>query len=185
MKYLFIDTETGGIDPQKHSLLSIAFVVWSEENGIENKLELFVKSEKYVFTKEASRINRFDYIDHNIKALSQKKVILKIKEFLGENFNDPKNITVIGHNIQFDVNFLRYFFKRNGYSFMKLISHRMIDTNSIIKYLIIANVLPNNISNLSDALRHFVINVEQRHSALNDCIATVKLFEDLIRLQNR
>ncbi len=29
-KLLFIDTETGGLDPDKHSLLSIAMVVWED-----------------------------------------------------------------------------------------------------------------------------------------------------------
>ena len=27
-RLLFIDTETGGLDPEKHSLLSVGFVVW-------------------------------------------------------------------------------------------------------------------------------------------------------------
>ncbi len=29
-KILFIDTETGGLDPASHSLLSLALVVWKE-----------------------------------------------------------------------------------------------------------------------------------------------------------
>lgn len=32
-RLLFIDTETGGLDPEKHSLLSVGFVVWDSVLG--------------------------------------------------------------------------------------------------------------------------------------------------------
>ena len=36
-RLLFIDTETGGLDPQKHSLLSLALVVWEKREILDSK----------------------------------------------------------------------------------------------------------------------------------------------------
>ena len=41
--FLFVDTETGGVDPNKHSLLSIGLCLWSVREGIIDKTELFIK----------------------------------------------------------------------------------------------------------------------------------------------
>ena len=48
-RILFIDTETGGINPNKHSLLSIGLVVWDQDNGIIYENEFYIKSEKYAY----------------------------------------------------------------------------------------------------------------------------------------
>ena len=58
-KLLFIDTETGGIDCGKHSLLSIGLVVWDNDQGIIDSTEILIKNKEYVVTKEAQRINKF------------------------------------------------------------------------------------------------------------------------------
>lgn len=183
MNYLFIDTETGGTDPQKHSLLSIGLVVWDEDKGIIGKVEYFIKHNKYVVTKKAEKINGFNIIEHNEKSLSPKAAIFNIRSFITEHFGSNSRPVVVGHNIQFDINFLRYFFKTYGYSFMSLISHRMIDTNSILKFLVISKCLPERVMNLSDSLNYFNIKVQNRHSALDDCVATALLFDRLIKLQ--
>lgn len=184
MKYLFIDTETGGTNPFKHSLLSIGLVVWSTDLGILDKREFFVKNSEYVVTREAAKINGFLQEVHNSKSEPPRKIIKDFKEFVAKHFPDYSKVTVVGHNIQFDVNFLKEFFKKNGYSFLSIVSHRMIDTNSILKYLVLSGKLPESINNLTDALRYFNIKIEDRHSALDDCEATAILFEKLIKYQN-
>ena len=40
-RYVFIDTETGGIIPGKHSLLSIGIVIWEKDYGIIDKKEFY------------------------------------------------------------------------------------------------------------------------------------------------
>lgn len=181
-KFIFIDTETGGIDPSKHSLLSIGMVAWSAEDGILGSLELFIKHDNYDITKEAILINGFNLDVHNSISLSPKEVIGKIVEFKETYFSRNELPTLIGHNIQFDTNFLKVFLIKNNRSFNPLFSHRMIDTNSILKYLIISGKIPKEIKNLSDAIRFFNIKIKNRHSALDDCLATVSLFESMIGL---
>lgn len=181
-RYIFIDTETGGINPQKHSLLSIGLVAWDIEKGFLDGIEVFIKHENYVITKEAQSINGFNSIIHDKKAVDCKTSIKSIETFMYKYFDKNTLVPLAGHNIQFDTNFLKQFLIYNNRSYNSMFSHRMLDTSSVLRTLIIAGLLPDNIYNLTDALRFFNINIEQRHSALDDAKATVSLYEEMINI---
>lgn len=51
-RLLFIDTETGGLDPHKHSLLSLAMVIW-EDMEIINSQDILINDGILSVTKEA------------------------------------------------------------------------------------------------------------------------------------
>lgn len=180
--YLVIDTETGGINPRKSSLLSIGLVAWNINKGIYDTSEIFIKHKEYKVQVVAQKINKFQIEDHELKAVSSKAVFRQIQQFLEKNFNQQKKITIIGHNVQFDVGFIKEYFSTNRYSYNNRFSHRLIDTNSIIKYLILIQKLPHYLKGLSSALKYFNIKIQNRHSALEDAIATAKLFEELLKL---
>lgn len=181
-RFVFIDTETGGIVPGKHSLLSMGVIIWEAGQGILDQKEYFIKSEKYVFTKEAQRINKFDEIEHNKEAESPGIIIKEFLSFLRQYFPEDIYIPLAGHNVQFDINFLKTFFSENNRSFNQYFSHRVIDTYSVYKTLILAGLIDENINSSHDAFNYFGIQVKQRHDALSDCIATVELYEKMILL---
>lgn len=181
-RFVFIDTETGGTDPQKHSLLSIGVVVWEKDNGIISQKEFFVKSKQYVVTREAQGINKFDIETHEKFAQEPKIVINELITFLYNYFPENAAFPLVGHNVQFDINFLKEFFKKNGRSFNSYFAHRSIDTYSIFKAMTIAGLIDKNLNSSADAFRYFNIKVQRRHSALYDSIATVELFEKLLSL---
>ncbi|MFZ1613213.1 MAG: hypothetical protein WAT51_03515, partial [Holophaga sp.] len=53
--YLFVDTETGGLDSQRHSLLSIGLVL-GDEGVVRHSLELFLKHDTYVVDGAAMKV---------------------------------------------------------------------------------------------------------------------------------
>lgn len=177
---VFIDTETGGLDPEKHSLLSIALVVWKRDEGIIASKELFIKSQEYSFTKEAQKINKFDKAQHEINALEPKDVISQIELFLSKYYPALKEIELAGHNTQFDVAFLKTFLKQNNRSFNQLFSHRIVDTYSLLKLLTDAALIPEGINSSAKAFSYYKIKVENRHSALGDAIATANLYAKMV-----
>jgi len=181
-RILFIDTETGGLDPQKHSLLSIGLVVWESNSGILDSTQLFVKSTEYIITKEAQSINKFDREMHDMMALKPKDTIKRMIEFLGEYFEVNHAIPLAGHNTQFDINFLKKFLDENGRSFGSIFSHRIIDTYSILRYLFYCGKIDQNIVSSSEAFHYFNIKVDSRHTALGDAIATANLFDAMMKL---
>ena len=179
---VFIDTETGGTNPEKHSLLSVGLVAWKKEVGIIDTHEVFIKSNRYSFTKEAQHINKFNQEQHNRIAVSPKYAVDVIRGFAIKNTNKTQEIQLAGHNIQFDVAFLKKLFKDQNRSFNRFFSHRMIDTFSILKYLQDADKLSLQHLSSAEAFKYFNIKVDGRHSALGDAIATAKLYETLLEI---
>lgn len=179
---VFIDTETGGTNPQKHSLLSVGLVAWNQKDGIVATREIFIKSKEYIFTKEAKKLNKFDQEQHETIAISHRAAIKEIRDFCISNTAKTKEIQVAGHNIQFDVAFLKKMFEEQNRSYNSLFSHRMIDTFSILKYLKDAGKIDVDQISSAKAFKLFNIMVNGRHSALGDAVATAKLYEALIKV---
>ena len=181
-RFVFIDTETGGTIPGKHSLLSVGLAVWEYGKGIIAEKEWFVFYDNYTVTETAKSINKFDVTNHNKKAIKQNDFIDELLNFCYEYFDKTFAIPIAGHNVQFDIAFLKVLFYQNHRSFNQYFSHRYIDTYSVFKTCVLAGIIKEKIDSSSDAFSYFGIKVKGRHSALGDCVATVELYEKLIEL---
>ncbi len=180
-RLLFIDTETGGLDPEKHSLLSVGFVVWDSVLGECYSAEYHLKNEKYCITKTAQRINKLTDSDFD-NAISSRDLIKTFVEIKEKYFVDYTAIPLAGHNTQFDVQFIKKMFKENHRSFDNIFLHRLVDTYSILKFLQDAGVIENEINSSAQAFKSFDIVVDGRHTALGDAKATMQLYEKMIQL---
>jgi len=180
-RLLFIDTETGGLDPDKHSLLTLALVVWEDRNIIDS-LEIAVNDGINCVTQEALSINKIDIGKHLQTALSLPEAMDQVMSFTGKHFPGKEKITLAGHNVHFDAGFLKKFFSANHIDFSEIFSHRLIDTSSILHYLYLAGRIEKKAISSDDAFALFDIEVEGRHTALGDATATVKLFSKLLDL---
>jgi DNA polymerase III subunit epsilon len=183
-RLLFIDVETGGLDPNRHSLLSLAFVVWEDMTIIDSQ-ELLINDGILTVTEEALSINKIDIEKHKQTAISPSLAIEKILLFINKHFPQQRKITLAGHNVQFDVSFLRLFFTKNKQEFSNFFSHRIIDTSSILYYLYLAGHIKQKAISSDEAFDYFGIKVEGRHTALGDAIAIAQLFTKLLSLPNK
>ncbi len=179
-RLLFIDTETGGLDPNKHSLLSIGVVVWDALEGELFSDEYYIRSEKYSVTKKAAQLNHFDEVSQHDSALDPECIVDKLIAIKEQFFGEYPSIPLAGHNVAFDIQFIKSMFSSCGRSFEKLFSHRSVDTYSIIKYLSDCGFLPDEINSSAKAFKYFNIHVKGRHTALGDARATMQLYANLI-----
>lgn len=180
-RLLFIDTETGGLDPGKHSLLSLALVIWEDTEIIDSQ-ELLINDGVLSVTQDALSVNRIDLEKHKQSAISSSQAIEKIFLFTGKYFTQHTKITLAGHNVHFDADFLKSFLSKNNKDFRSFFSHRIIDTSSILYYLYLAGHIKHRAVSSDEAFDLFGIKVEGRHTALGDAIATAKLFSRLLDL---
>ena len=180
-RLLFIDTETGGLDPEKHSLLSVGFVVWDSVLDECYSAEYYLKNENYRITKTAQRINKLTDSDFN-DSIAPQTLIKKFEEIKEVYFTDYVAIPLAGHNTQFDVQFIKKMFKDNHRSFDNSFLHRIVDTYSILKFLQDAGIIIDTISSSAQAFKYFGITVEGRHTALGDAKATMRLYEKMLQL---
>ncbi|PLW91981.1 MAG: hypothetical protein C0592_13145 [Marinilabiliales bacterium] len=183
-RLLFIDTETGGLNPDKHSLLSLAMVVWENMKIIDSQ-EILINDGELCVTKEALAVNKIDIEKHKETAISPSEAIEKMTSFIGKHFPGHKKITLAGHNVHFDANFLKVLLSKNGHSFNSFFSHRIIDTSSILYYLYLSGHIMQKAISSDEAFDLFEIEVEGRHTALGDAIATAKLFNKLLDLTKK
>lgn len=126
-----MDTETGGLDHETCSLLSVGLAVW-HEGLIAGKTEILIMDKLITFSPEALKVNKIDFRDFINNAVQPEKAIQTIKEFCLEYFGDKEPITLAGHNVEFDIGFIKKLLKGD---YSKLFSHRSIDTSSILKFL--------------------------------------------------
>jgi DNA polymerase III subunit epsilon len=180
-RLLFIDTETGGLDPDKHSLLSIAFVIWEDKEIIDSK-EILINDGILSVTEEALAINKIDIEKHKQSAVSSSQAVDEILSFIGKHFPGQGKITLAGHNVHFDVNFLKAFLAANNKDFNEFFSHRIIDTSSILNYLYLAGHIKQRAISSDEAFGLFDIQVPGRHTAMGDATATAELLTRLLNL---
>lgn len=180
-RLLFIDTETGGVDPDKHSLLSIGLVVWDSKQGEIYEKQYYVRQKQYSITKTAHQINKIENDDLS-QGMLPKNIIEELHKIKDIYFMDYQKIPLAGHNTQFDVRFIKKIFSDNHRSFEKLFSHRILDTYSILKYLYDSGKISDKIESSAKAFSAFGIHVDKRHSALGDAKATMQLYEKMIKL---
>ena len=183
-RLLFIDTETGGLDPDRHSLLSLAMVVWEDREIIDSQ-EILINDGILSVTEEALSVNRIDIDQHKLTAIPPSLAIEEILQFTGKHFHGEEKITLAGHNVHFDISFLRSFFSGNNRDFSLYFSHRIIDTSSILHYLFLAGHIKQKAISSDDAFDLLGIEVSGRHTAIGDAIATALLFTRLLLLTKK
>jgi len=181
--YLFLDTETGGLDPRSHSLLSLGLVV-GDASGVADSLEILIKHEPYVVTGGGMKVNRIDLATHHEAALPPADALNQLDEFLNRHFFEKTRVTLVGHNIAFDQAFLSTFLLTMGRDPEGRFHHRIMDTHSIASALRDAGKLDLQRLSSDSLFERFGINVpaEKRHTALGDSLATFELYWKLVEL---
>ena len=181
--YLFLDTETGGLDLDRHSLLSIGLAV-GDDGVLRDSLELLLRHEPYVVSAGGMAVNRIDLVQHHQAALEPEAALAAFDAFCLRHFPDRGPITLVGHNVAFDRNFLAVFFAQQGRPLEPRISHRIIDTHSLAAALRDAGRLTLESLSSSALFQYFgiVIPEEKRHTALGDALGTFELYWKLVEV---
>jgi len=113
MKYLVLDTETTGIKPG--NICQLAYVMTDGEGNLQGKNFFFPVS---YMPKEALRIHGFGV--EKLKILSEGIEFSERAHLILEDIKQTD--LIVGHNISFDLRFLKTELKRAGYAFPSLSS---------------------------------------------------------------
>jgi DNA polymerase III epsilon subunit-like protein len=189
-RLLLIDTETGGIDPQTHSILSVAGVVWVD-GKIEAEFDLKIVEPTLSVTVQAMQINRINLVDHAAGAFTPVEAGKQLTAFLRKHFRDElksgAKVALAGHNVGFDIGFLKRLCRLGDVAYNEFFSHRSLDTSSILRFMDLAGSAPLQSAGLEEALKHFEITVPEpmRHTALGDARGTAALLNELIALERK
>lgn len=154
--YLFVDVETGGLDPQRHSLLTLG-VVLADDQFNEIKTHSFLFScDEYHVTAEALNVNGID-----VTALRMLGVDYSAAQAV---FNSNSKAIIAGWNVAFDVSFIKHWINP-----VKM-SYRMLDVQSIFRFM-----YPMERGSLKDAAIKLEMQDMPDHSALLDARVTLQI----------
>lgn len=174
-----VDVETTGVNPFRHRILSAAFVPL---DGATPNLDLYIRSDEPEWQSEARRYFAAFQTKWESEGISPRAACQRLQEYVAHHFHEP--ITLVGHNVGFDVAFLRQLAYLAELDQLPLVSHRAIDTHTILFLLRMRGLIPEDALSSTGAFSHFGIKIQagERHTAIADASATRELFLRAISL---
>jgi DNA polymerase III alpha subunit (gram-positive type) len=175
--YFCVDTETGGLS-SSNSLLTLYGLVIDESFNVVNQVDLCLKpnSGQYVIEAPALGINNINLVEHDKRAIDYKKG----KETLYKLLYLYKPLHLIGHNVAFDVKFMkRHLFEGRRTELDTLFSRHIHDTKNNATFLKTCGRIPKDVGvSLVQQLKFFFpdLDLEGHHNAEWDAKMTFKLF---------
>ena len=176
-----IDVETSGPDPFRHELTALALVPLDERKPA---LEVFVRHASVEWTKVAEEYFLGYRNDWETLAVGPKEAYERVRAYCDEHL--VKDSLLVGHNIGFDHCFLKKLIAQaDGEPFPNL-SHRVVDTHSLLRLLAWHEQIPVEACTSSGAFQHFGIEVpgDARHTARGDAVATAELLRRIFAATN-
>ncbi len=176
---IVLDTETGGLDPLVHSILSAGLV---SADGTQ-KMEIFIKEPIISSNPRSMAVNGLDLDEIRTKGLEPDAACQALDEFV-EKVSGGERVMTVGHNIAFDIAFLRRLYGLADRELPQYFSHRTVDTHTLMWALVAQGKLPPHIKGSDSAFAHFGVSPppETRHTALADAEATRLLLGELLAL---
>ena len=153
--YVVVDIETTGLDPQFDEIIEIGAIKY-ENNKEFGRFESLVKPEEGIcqFITELTGITE-DMLED---APSISSVLPKFRTFVG-------NDIIIGHNVNFDINFI---FDYSKHQSLPTFSNDFVDTMRLSRRLY--KDMPNH--KLKTLISCLGVGDTVEHRALADCIST-------------
>jgi len=163
IKKIYIDIETGGLNPKEHAITSIACIICTHDKVTEKALKVQGKT-----------------IDELIEdGITQQEAFFKLLNFFEDNnINKENKAQPVGYNVQFDLDFLEELFTLYDYNLYDFLSHRSIDILNTVRQLESWELINTENNKLKTVCEYFNIPLIA-HNALNDIRATKQLEQKL------
>ena len=183
---VFCDVETGGLDPHKHSVLSVGLCVASI--GYDGSLhtanfgDWFVREPDACLgdtvTEAALKINGLSMAQILRVGFHPAQVMDQINTALDAAVNEDCAVTLGGQNFgAFDYQFFKRWERQYGIK-LRRHQHRFVDTATIIHMMKSVRMLPPEVRSLVDACKALNLPFEDHdfHTAVKDAEASARIW---------
>ena len=181
--FLVVDTETGGLSCKKNSILSIAGVVWQPRGEITKLFDLYIKEPELNVEEKALKINKIDLNVINKEGFSPFEAVKRIKIALNKRFGlSRKPIQLVGHNVAFDLGFIRRLYRLAQQDMSLDFRDRALDSCSILQFLMISGKVKGFRASADVLFESAGVEIAEndRHTAMGDALATAKSLDILL-----
>jgi DNA polymerase III epsilon subunit family exonuclease len=170
---LIIDVETTGIDPISDTLVQLAALILDKKTlDICHEFSMFIRPETTI-SENAKATHGLD--EKTLRHAEDSCTVLQ--KF--QNFAPP-TVLLAGHNVSFDVNFLKNAYARCNLSFP--FDYHTIDIWSIAFFILGASGVKLETYSLSVLAKYFGISRREKHDALEDVCVSARILKYLFEL---
>jgi DNA polymerase-3 subunit epsilon len=185
MDFLVLDLETTGTNPNIHGIVQIAAKYYENDVPVKTLNVKVTPSSEVVTSLGALRVNKTLY--SNLSSLTDYRItesdaVLQFADFLLSIGKDK--IFVMGHNVNFDMNFITALFNKYKIELESTFAYRLKDTATIGMFLMDAgliNVPKFSLENLALALG-IQVDKTKTHDGMYDVELTVQIYRKQIEL---
>lgn len=185
MHYMFFDTETGGVNPKIHSLLTAYFAICDKDLNLIDDLYLHLKPSdlsKLNLTQEALNVNKINIEEHlnDPNTITYEEGRKKLKSFLVKNKikGKRKSFMPAGHNVAFDKEMV-WEQLMPQVEFEEEVHYRTVDTSSICTFLKDVGIFPEDVGNLISLVEHYNIPQQEVHNAKGDVRMNIEVYRHM------
>lgn len=190
MRFMWIDTETTGIDPSNSAAFQVACVL--VDNGqliCERCFFLNPLSETIKYHEGAGSVH--GYSEEQIKEFPpEKEEVLKIAAFFAEarelfkkDGSKTEKMIIAGYKVGFDIGHIKALLERNGYQLEDYFMSIVADVFLQVKKAEVQKALPYLPDRkLGTVAKHLGVSLENAHDALADITATREVAKRLYQM---
>lgn len=178
-KYIAFDCETTGLN-DNCDLLTVSFLVLTSNLKEVDSLNIALKQTNgYYIYPESLEVNKIDIVKHHQQSVELLDARRQLLQFL-QKYKGQYSLIPIGHNIQFDIKFIKKSGLLTDEEYSKYISYNALDTVVISQFLKLSGKLHEKQSlsliNLCKSC-NLKRNEDLEHSAEYDIKMTIKLLK--------
>jgi len=185
--YIILDVETGGIDPVEQSLLTGYLQLLDDGLNQISDFTFALKNNTYRVSATSLDINKINLIEHDKVAESKGAIAVRLYNWLENNLKSKELAIPIGHNVNFDLKFMKENFPYcpQSVSLKKwedYIHYRTLDTQVVARFLQMAGFISkDNKCSLRDLARELNIKDTAAHTADGDVAVTLSVLKHLLQ----
>ena len=170
--FCVLDLETTGLDPSFDEIIEVG-IIKVRNNEIVDTYNSLIQPKLYRYLDDEGNEIEFYIDDFIVELTGITNEMLKDAPLLKNVFKDIENFIgddiIVGHNINFDINFLYDFARENGF---KEVTNDYWDSMKLARRIL--RDLKHH--RLRDLAEFFDLNYEE-HRALNDCETTFNIMQ--------
>jgi DNA polymerase III epsilon subunit-like protein len=185
LRYLVLDTETGGFGTDK-SLLTVGMVVTDENFDILSRsrfdIALIPDDRVYRVDPEALEVNKINLVELSKRAMTYKEGGTTLYEYLREFSEEGKlKLIPVGKQVDGDIaRIQQYLVKKQTWE--QFVSYRHLDVSAVFLLMQNLRIFPEDASgSLKYLLDFYGLDSDKQHDALADAIYTLQVLKKMKR----
>ena len=168
MLKVFIDTETTGLDPKKHGIIAMSYIIEDKECKILEKDLITLNTFEYrtKYSPKALEVN--GYTVEQIQSFQSPKKALDIFDKALCKHSKGERYIIVAYNAKFDKDMLEALYEHvYPGRYWKILSHKVIDTMQTVMFFSDTGLLEVEKHNLETVAKHLDL-VHIPHNCVSD-----------------